>query len=205
MRNAKYFGLAAAVMLTSVSCSSAIRQGGSPVILVINSLLAAPGGGHGANTFVGSLQSDVQVLITSPAPCAPATPCPTVFNDSGQVTLQLVPKDSTIAPTTNNQVTISGYHVDFVRSDGHNTQGVDVPYSFDGTMTGTVPPTGSGQFTFELVRHTSKEETPLVQLIVNPTIISTQARITFYGKDLTGNAIQVTGSITVDFGNFGDQ
>ncbi len=102
-------------------------------------------------------------------------------------------------------MTISGYHVDFIRADGHNTPGVDVPFPFDGAATGTVPETGTLELTFELVRHTAKEESPLAQLASNPNILHTIARVTFYGQDLVGNAISVTGSIGVDFGNFGDQ
>ncbi len=44
-----------------------------------------------------------------------------------------------------------------------------------------------------------------VQLVNNPTIITTIADVTFYGQDLVGNEIQATGSIQVDFGNFADR
>jgi hypothetical protein len=187
-----------------VSCGDVVRQGRSPVILVINSLQAAPGGGRGANSFSGTLVSDVQVLLTTPAPCSPQSPCPTVFDDNGQVILTLAPKDVAVAPTSNNQVTITRYHVEFGRADGRNTQGVDVPYAFDGAATGTVPATGTATIVFELVRHTAKLESPLVELVNSAAVIHTIANVTFYGTDLVGNAISVTGSISVDFGNFGD-
>jgi len=190
---------------TAVACGDAVTQSKSPMLLVVNTLEAAPTGGHGANTFTGNLLSDVIVLATTPAPCTPTSPCPTVFNDIGRVTLASQPKNITIQPTSNNQVTINRYHVDFVRADGHNTPGVDVPFSFDGSVTGTIPETGTLQLTFELVRHTAKEESPLAQLANNPNILHTIARVTFYGQDLVGNAISVSGSMSVDFGNFGDQ
>ena len=79
-------------MATS-SCGDVVRDGRSPVFLVIDSLRAAPTGGFGANTFQGNLFSDVQVLITEPAPCTPASPCPTTFSDLGQVTLRIALKD----------------------------------------------------------------------------------------------------------------
>jgi hypothetical protein len=188
----------------SVSCGDVVRQGRSPVILVVNTLQAASGGGHGANVFSGTLVSDVQVLVTTPPPCSPQSPCPTVFDDSGQATLSLAPKDVGIAPTSNNQVTITRYHVEFVRADGRNNQGVDVPYAFDGAATATVPATGTATIAFELVRHTAKLESPLVELVNSAAIIHTIANVTFYGTDLVGNAISVTGAISVDFGNFGD-
>ena len=50
----------------------------------------------------------------------------------------------------------------------------------------------------------TKEEPPLVQLVANPSIIHTIAEVTFYGTDLVGNAVTVTGSMSIEFGNFGD-
>ena len=188
-----------------VSCGNVVRDGRSPVMLVVNSMGAAPGGGRGANNFVGTLISDVQVLLTTPDPCTPATPCPTVYNDFGQVILSLAMKDTAVAPTSNNAVTLSRYHVEFIRADGRNTPGVDVPFGFDGGISGTIIPGGASTFSYELVRHTSKEEPPLVQLIRNAVIIHAIARVTYYGRDLVGNDVSVTGSISVDFGNFGDQ
>jgi len=48
------------------------------------------------------------------------------------------------------------------------------------------------------------KEAPLRALATNPDIISTIADVTFYGHDQAGNDVSATGSITVDFGNFGD-
>lgn len=203
-RGILFLGMAAAVA-ASASCGDVVRDSRAPVILVMESLQGAPSGGHGANTFTGNLLSDVQVLVTTPAPCTPDNPCATVFNDLGQASISMAPKNIDIAPTSNNQVTITRYHVEFARADGHNIPGVDVPFPFDGASTATVPISGVVQISFELVRHTSKEETPLVQLISNPAIIHTIAHVTFYGTDIVGNAVSVTGSMSVDFGNFGDQ
>jgi hypothetical protein len=194
----------AAVLAASVSCGDVVRQGRAPSMLVINQLTGASGGGRGANTFSGTLFSDVQVLVTTPAPCTPEKACPAVFSDSGQASVSLVMKDAAIAPTSNNQVTINRYHIEYVRADGRNTPGVDVPFPFDGAVTGTVSGNTAATFTFEMVRHVAKEESPLVQLIRNPQIISTIAHVTFYGRDAVGNEISVTGSIGIEFGNFGD-
>jgi hypothetical protein len=35
-------------------------------------------------------------------------------------------------------------------------------------------------------------------------MISTIADVTFYGRDQAGNDVSATGSIGIDFGNFGD-
>jgi hypothetical protein len=81
-----------------------------------------------------------------------------------------------------------------------------VPYGFDGAITGTVPPSGTATFGFELVRSVAKSETPLVQLVSNfGVLINAIADVTFYGTDQVGNDISVVGSISIEFGNFGDQ
>jgi hypothetical protein len=208
MRHFKQLAGILALATAGVSCGDVVREGKSPVFVVIDSLQ----GIRGAATLgqpSGTLTSDVVTLVTSPAPCSTTAPCPTVFNDQGRVQLRLVPKDigtpaNPTTPSLNNEVTVYRYRVRYIRADGRNTQGVDVPYGFDGAVTATVPSTGTVQVGFELVRHIAKEEAPLVQLATSSTIISTIAEITFYGRDRVGNEVSVTGSITVDFGNFGD-
>jgi hypothetical protein len=194
----------AAMLAATVSCGDVVRQGRSPGVLVMNSLQAAPGGGHNAGKFSSVLQSDVQVLLTTPAPCTPTSPCPTIFSDDGQAIIALVMKDVSVTPTSNNQVTITSYRVSYRRNDGRNTPGVDVPFGFSGAVTTTILPGATASIGFEIVRHAAKVESPLVQLVSNFVIITTIADVTFYGKDLVGNDVIVTGSIQIDFGNFGD-
>ena len=195
--------VAALALLATSACGDVVRQGRSPVFLVIDSLQAAPG--NRPTALSNPLISDVITNVITPAPCSTATPCPTVFNDLGSVALRLAPKDVGVAPTTNNQVTITRYHVGYRRADGRNTPGVDVPYGFDGAITGTVPPSGTATFGFELVRSVAKSEPPLLQLVSNFVLINAIADVTFYGRDQVGNDISVSGSISVEFGNFGDQ
>lgn len=205
MRTVSRFVALAALTMAMISCGDVARNSRSPVYLVMDSLQGATGKSSGAGTFSGTLLSDVLVFLTSPAPCTATSPCPTIYDDFGQVVLHLASKDASVAPTSNNQVTITRYHVSYRRADGRNTPGVDVPYGFDGAVTGTVPSSGPLTLAFEIVRHVSKEESPLVQLASSPTIISTIADVTLYGTDQVGNAISATGSISVNFGNFGDQ
>lgn len=199
----KLLGLAAFVV-ASASCGDVVRQSRSSVALVVENLQGATGTGGKAGAFSGTLLSDVITIVTTGGTCSTTNPCASVFDDFGQMTLHLVPKDVTIAPTSNNQVTITRYHVRYMRADGHNTPGVDVPYEFDGAVTGTVPPSGSIALAFELVRHVAKEEAPLAQLAANPTIINTIADVTVYGTDQVGNAISANGSMSIEFGNFAD-
>ena len=197
----------AALVAATVSCGDVSRQGSSPVYLVIDTLSATRGGGTGS-TASSTLVSDVITNVTTPAPCTPATPCPTIFGDNGSVTLRAPLKNigtgTVLTPTTNNEVTITRVHVQYIRADGRNVEGVDVPYAFDGAATGTIPAGGTLTLGFVLVRNIAKAESPLAQLRTSPNIITSIAIVTFYGTDRTGNAISVTGQISISFGNFGD-
>jgi hypothetical protein len=199
---------ATALVAASVSCGSVVREGRAPVYLVIDRLEAIRGAPT-AGTPTSNLVSDVVTVVTSGGACTLTAPCATFFGDSGTVTLRAPLKDvvtatTPAAPTTNNEVTITRYRVEYTRADGRNTPGVDVPYPFDGGVTGTIPANGSVTLGFVLVRTTAKQESPLIQLQVNPGVITTLTKVTFYGKDRVGNDVSVTGLIHIDFGNFGD-
>jgi hypothetical protein len=189
------------------ACGEVARQGQSPVQVVINTLQG--GSGAESGTMSGMLRSDVITMVTSPAPCTATSPCPTVFNDVGEVTMSLVLKDpgnsmTPSSPSALNQVTFTRYRVVYRRSDGRNTPGVDVPHPIDSALTFTVPNSGQATAGFELVRHTAKQEAPLAALAVNPTIIATVAEVSFYGRDQAGHDVIASGTIGVNFGNFGD-
>jgi hypothetical protein len=203
----KTFALVPLVALLASGCGDLARQGRSPAQVVIQSLQGASGATP--SQLGNPVLSDVHTLRTTPAPCAPTTPCPTIFNDVGQVTMALVLKDpgqsgAPSAPTELNQVTITRYRVSYRRTDGRNTPGVDVPFPIDSAVTFTIPQSGQASAAFELVRHTAKEEAPLLALRDNGIVISTVADVTFYGRDQAGNDVVATGSMTVNFGNFAD-
>jgi hypothetical protein len=206
MRKAICVGVAM-LAITGVSCGDMARQSRASSFLVIDSLLGIRGAATvGAPASV--LNSDVITNITSPAPCSPTSPCPTVFGDPGQVTMHADMKDPGTGSTPNtpgplNAITVNRYHVEYERADGRNTPGVDVPFPFDGAVTATI--TGApSTFGFDLVRIVAKEEAPLVELIASHQFITTLAHVTFFGQDQAGNATSVTGTIQVDFGNYGD-
>ena len=176
-------------------CTSQQTQGSSPAYLIIVNL--GGGAGPNASTFSNVFDSDV---ITKG----------TVFGDIGQVVLTLGLKDpgssaSPTTPTSANFITMSRYHVQFVRADGRNTPGVDVPNAFDGSMTLTVTAANSTG-NFVLVPVQAKLEAPLAALAGNGgnVVISTIATITFYGTDQAGRAVSVTGTMTVNFADFAD-
>ena len=206
MRNLKRFLALVALGTTATSCGDVVRTGRAPSYLVIDSLRGVRGAAT-TGTPASTLISDVITNVISPAPCSQDNPCPTIFGDSGEATMHIALKDPGTAttpstPTEVNAITITRYRVEYIRADGRNTPGVDVPYGFDGAVTVTV--SGATTFGFQLVRVVAKEETPLVQLKVSKSVITAIARVTFFGHDQAGNEVTATGSIQVDFGNYGD-
>ena len=192
--------MVAAVVLAGLtaSCGDMQLEGQASSYLIVNSLQAARG--DDPTKFAGNLLSDVLTVVKD---------VPTVFNDVAQVQFSLGMKDpgstnSPTTPTSANFITVTRYHVKFVRSDGRSIQGVDVPYEFDGAFTTTV---GADDATaaFTLVRNIAKQEAPLAALKSSAVILSTIAQITFYGHDQTGREVAATASISVDFGNFADK
>ena len=193
-------------LLTALSMAMAgcgvVDYGRAPATVRMDELVASSGAGSLA--FGGYLHSDVVTNVT-----ANNITTPTRFADPGRVTFSLVLKDPgapgiTNVPSDQNTVQLTHYRVVFRRTDGHNVEGVDVPYSFDSGMTILVPATGSGQQTFDLVRVSAKLEAPLLALASNGQTLDCIADITFYGRDMHGNNVAVTGSVGVTFANFGD-
>jgi hypothetical protein len=170
-----------------------MRESRASSYLIIDELGASNGAKPGE--FGSVLQSDVQTNGS-------------IYEDLGKMTCRLAIKDPTLSVglTQMNFITITQYHVEFIRSDGRNTQGVDVPYAFDGAVTGTVDNTTPRAIVFVLVRAQAKNEAPLRALrgMGGSMLISTIARVTFYGHDQAGNGVSVTGQISVNFADWAD-
>jgi hypothetical protein len=173
--------------MTCASCGQLQRQGNGSSYLIVNASSGSVSSDVGGDTGAATVG---------------------ISADTAEVTFQLAMKDpgsagSPTTPTTANFITINQYNVRYIRTDGRNTQGVDVPYSFDGGMTVTVG-TGPVTSTFTLVRRIAKSEAPLRALTVNGLVISTIAEVTFYGHDQTGRSVSAIARYSVDFGNFVD-
>jgi hypothetical protein len=197
--------IAVVLSCLAAACTGAERQGRSPAHLVVGALEAASGAAP--STFGGTLASDVVTIVTRVAD--DEIPYPTVFEDLGRVEFGLALKDpggATVAtqPSTSNFVTVTRYTVRFLRADGRNTPGVDVPYAFDGAFTVTVG-AETRIATFVLVRSQAKREAPLAGLAASAgAVLSTIAEVTFYGADQAGRAVKVVGRIGINFANWSD-
>ena len=171
-------------VLVLVSCSDAVRQGTGSSYLVITSLT---GGEQNDATVQSDVLSDEGGIVQDP----------------GQVAFSLQMKDPNgLAPSAVNAITITQYRVEYVRSDGRNVEGVDVPYAFSSGVTATVA--GSATVSFTLVRAQAKHEAPLKALGGHGGAqhINTVARVTFYGRDQAGREVSVTGNIEVSFADW---
>lgn len=183
-------GIALAVPVTALlaltSCSDAIRTGQSPSYLILQNL----SGGSPSSPVVKS-----DVLSDNG----------TIFQDNGTATIQVALKDPQAStPSDVNAITITQYHVEYTRTDGHNVQGVDVPFAFDSGVTQTIAAGSTGAVNFTLVRVQAKSEAPLQALGHGrgQEVISTIAIVTFYGHDQNGRDVSVTGNIEVDFADW---
>jgi hypothetical protein len=166
----------------------------SQVLLRINKITGDAGGGAGQSGDV--LISDVQPN----------------FNDNATLSFEALPKNQngSIVVSPVNDVILERYEVHWIRSDGRNVEGVDVPYSFSGAMATSVAVGGEADASIILVRHQAKLEPPLLNLIVNTThagegaiVLTCIARITVYGHTTNDKAVTATGDLTVSFADFG--
>jgi hypothetical protein len=203
------FAAMAALALGPVAsgCTSAQTEGASSSYLIIDSLQASSGATP--TQFGGVLSSDVLTFVSRTINGQDVR-VPTVFADNAEVTFRLGLKDpgsqtAPNQPTPTNFITVTRYHVKFLRSDGRSTEGVDVPFAFDGAATGTVTGAG-GNISFTIVRIQAKEEAPLQALANNGgfAVLSTIAEVTFFGTDQAGRGVSVTGRISVNFADWGD-
>jgi len=192
IRSITFTSLLAATLLVA-GCGDR-SSGPSPSKVTITEIKVAAGGT--SPTFAsGPLNSDV---VTKGS----------IVDDLAQITMDLQLKDPGVPgnegkPSAINAVTFTRYHIEYRRADGRNTPGVDVPYPFDSAQTFTVTDDGISTV-IEVVRHIAKAEAPLAALTSDPSVITTIATVTFYGKDQAGNNVKVSADFQVNFGNFAD-
>jgi hypothetical protein len=197
------FGMCALLAAMAASgCGDVVTQGRGPSTAIVTNLVAASGAEPDKEHH--TLDSDVITLVKKTINGAEVR-VPTIFSDGATATVSVDLKNTTTTePSTTSQVTFTRYRVEYIRADGRNQPGIDVPYGFDSAVTMTAGPNAPGSAEFEIVRHTSKTEAPLVALATNLQLITTIAKVTFYGKDHAGNDVTAAGQIGITFGNFGD-
>lgn len=193
----KRFGLVALVALALNACVPGyLEQNNSQVLMRITKVSSESGEDEEESDF---LLSDV-------------TP---VFNDNAVLTVEVLPKNSNELLVTGrfNDVMVERYEVRYFRTDGRNTEGVDVPYRFTGALGTLIPVNSDGDIPFIVVRHSAKLEPPLKNLaFVNGTgsgggldILTVIAEITIHGRTTSGEIVRAAARLTITFADFADE
>ncbi len=185
----KAASVALMALVVSLACTpDFVEQNEANVLLRITAIEGQAGGGESG----ASLLSDIRDEEGG------------VFNDNVSVTVQNLSKNPTLpAPGLFNDVTIERFQVRYVRSDGHNAEGVDVPFSISGNLSTLIPAGGTGTVVFIVVRHQAKFEPPLVNIGNLGGILTVYAEITLFGRTTSGKAVQTRGNLEIQFGDFG--
>ncbi len=105
-----------------------------------------------------------------------------------------------------HDITIERYEVRYYRSDGRNTEGVDVPYRISGNVAQEILEESSAVLQLEVVRRQAKLEPPLRNLVEGGALIITAfAEVTLHARTTTGQVLNpVSARLQIDFANFGD-
>jgi hypothetical protein len=130
----------------------------------------------------------------------------TVAADSAKVTFsaKMLDPAPALGSSHYSNITVDRYVVSYVRSDGKNLQGVDVPYSFEGSMSAYVELDSQIEAAFVVVRAVAKLEPPLINMREGrgDGELHTTAKIDFYGRDNLGNKVKAIGYLSVFFANY---
>lgn len=185
--------LAGAVVLSGCT-PDFIDSGEAPVLMVVNTIAGTSGGGGAGSGIASVLLSDVRSDTGS------------VFNDNATITVAVHPKNPRVANASPfNDVVLEQYRVRYRRTDGHDREGVEVPFAFTGPMALRVPVGGTGAASIVIVRHAAKLEPPLrnLQRQGGLDLLTTFAEITVFGRTVAGDAVEASGRLEVHFADFG--
>jgi hypothetical protein len=178
------------------SCKSPIAENTeSNTLLLLITLSSQDLEGNPSNF----LQSDVIVTDAE-------TGASTIYADTAKATLkaELMDPSPGVLTSLYNDIELTKYTVTYFRSDGKNTEGVDIPYSFDASLAGYIQVGTSIEVSFVVVREVAKMEPPLLALRESRSegVLQVTARIDFYGHDLSGKNVKTTGYLTIFFANY---
>lgn len=136
-----------------------------------------------------------------------------IVNDNGVASVSTL----TYNPTEDSEahdityymnVIVDQIDVEFMRTDGRNVEGVDVPYRFTQPINMIVPVDENVEIPFVLIRHVAKLEAPLFalrEITSQGVVLQLVAKVTLHGKDLGGHRVApVSGYISVWCSNFAD-
>lgn len=193
--------VSAAVLLAAsfllISCNPIENESQSASLLIVESLT----GLDILGTEGSFLQSDVLIVD-------PATGATSVRSDSAKATFRATTLEPAplLGTSQYNDIQITRYVVTYIRADGRSIEGVDVPYSFEGSLSAIVRIGISTSVSFVIVREVAKQEPPLINLraALPGDILNVTAKVDFYGHDLANKTVKATGMLPIFFANYGN-
>jgi len=171
-------------LLTLVACNPIEKTSKSNSMLIVESITGTTIDG----TTAMLLESDVSKTTS----------------DTASATLQAaLLEPSATSPSQYNNVTLTGYKIDYTLPDVPGEPGVTVPASIEGTSSSLLISIGSSQtINFVAVLSAAKLVAPLVSLVGTTSRLQVVAHITFTGVDGTNHPVQTTGQLTIFFGDY---
>jgi len=160
------------------------KQGDAPVVLLMTSVN-------------GGAVLDSDLSINSGAVCPDFVP----------LRLENHFKNPNVTATGfRHDFTVERYEVRYFRSDGRNTEGVDVPYRISGNLALEVTEESTANLQLEVVRRQAKLELPLSALNgANPPVLTFFAEITLWARTTTDQTTNtVSARLQIDAAQFAD-
>jgi hypothetical protein len=160
----------------------------SGVVLIVTRIIGDDGTGGDADYLI----SDIDIGGVA-------------YTDPITVTLEAQyknPQPPVTEESYKTSVMIDRYTVTYMTSyDGGGTEGVDVPFSFEGNLSAVCEVEGTVDLEILAVRAEAKTAAPLAGLA---GVLPIVARFDFIAHDLDGNEIQATGYMTIYFSDWQD-
>jgi len=167
------------------SCNTVSKGAKSATMLVVESIMGTTASGTAANYLESSVTSGTSDVAT--------------------ITLEaeLIDPNSPTGPSQYNNVTLTGYNVQYFLPDGTGTPGVTVPKPIQGAIGSVLLTVAQSQsITVIVVLASAKLEPPLAALAGTTNQLQVNAKITIQGQDMSNNPVQATGVLNIVFGDY---
>jgi hypothetical protein len=193
-------------LITYVSCTAVEDNTRSSELLTVSNVIGQPGstGEDSGTPLLSDVCDNPNTDSQDPDTCS-------VFNDNADVTLDndflQIGKGSGVGPPSFiNDILVTQYRIDYVRPNGRNTPGVDVPFGIDGTMDIRVAVNSNSTASVLVVRHQAKREPPLSEITTGEGegVITANAQMQFFGHDLAGRTVNTTGFLEIHWANYAE-
>ena len=173
-------------LLVATACNPIEKSAKSNSMLIIDSIKGTLSDG---TTVALILESDVSA----------------VKSDVATVTMHaaLLDPGSINGPSQYNDITLTGYRINYTLPDGTGVAGTDVPNPLTGTASSLlVKVDASVAIDLIAVLQAAKSAAPLAALVGTANQLQILAKITMQGQDATGHTVEATGQLTIIFADY---